>query len=228
MKTFKQLALATVLATTTASVNALVLDTFDYELDLEVNAANLVDTSIETTLLGADAVYTLTYPAAGDTSSEATADTVDVFSVSDDELAFASAGDTPSTLSITWTDLDAVTPLDFTAFGDHIYIDLISVDLAFMLDLTVSWFDTGSLSVVDTVFSTVVDDSFAEPSRILYSFNNWAGADFTKVTAVTADIAGVPDADFRLAEVGVIPEPSTLAMLGLGLLGFAATRKSKV
>ena len=137
----KKLVLAGLLAVySIGSANALVLDTFDYQLDLEVNSANLVDTSTETTVSGFQAVYTLAYGGtSSDHSSGSEADTVDTTGSSDGELAYASAGVTASTLSIAWSDPNAGAFLDLTALGDHFYIDLESVDLSFGFDIGIQW-----------------------------------------------------------------------------------------
>jgi len=230
----KKLGFAALLAFSATSANALVLDTFDYELDILVNgtdSSTVQATSIQTTILGFDALYGLTYTAgAGDFSSTASADTVNVIGTSDGELAYASAGQQSSVLQITWTDLDANSGdwLDLVD-GENtgIYLDLEAVDLSFNLDMTVSWFD-GS-SVIDTAFNTNVSESINAPTRVFYDFSNWTGANFTQVAAFTAVISGVPDADFRISEVGAstVPEPTTLAIFGLGLMGFAVSRKRK-
>ena len=73
--------------------------------------------------------------------------------------------------------------------------------------------------------------SIVTPTTITFGFDNWVGVDFTKIAAFTASIDGVPDADFRISEVGAtsVPEPSTIAIFGLALLGFgfSARRKAK-
>ena len=145
----KKIGFAALLAFSATSANALVLDTFDYNLDITTNGMYPVVTSTETTVLGNDALYTLTYGGATtDLSSEAFADTVNIAGISDGELAYASNGVVGSQLDITWTDLDA-TPGDYLDLvdgsNDAIYFDLESVDLSFNLDMIVTWFDGSSL-----------------------------------------------------------------------------------
>lgn len=228
----KKIGFATLLAFSATSANALVLDTFDYQLDITTNALIPVASSSETTLLGFDALYTLTYGGpATDFTSTARADTVNIIGASDGELAYASAGVTASVLDITWTDLSAAPGdyLDLVGAGDSaIYFDLESVDLSFNLDMVVTWFD--GLGLVNTTYSTILDAaSVTTPTTITYDFTNWVGADFTQVAAFSTRISGVPDADFRISEVGTtnVPEPTTVALFGLALVGFGLSAKRK-
>jgi len=226
----KKLGAAAIIALgTMASANAIVLDTFDYQLDIEVDGTTTNATASETTLLGFDALYNLTYSTPGDFSSSASADTVNTIGISDGELAYASNGSVASVLSVQYTDLNAApgTFLDLVEIDNSIiYFDLEAVDLSFNLDMALTWFNGTNLET--TVYSTLLDSSqITAPTRVEYDFANWVGADFSNVASFTTTISGVPDADFRISELGAVsvPEPTSLAILGLGLLGFAASRK---
>jgi len=229
----KKMGLAGLIATfLIGSANAFVLDTFDYEVDLQVNLSNQSATSTETTVAGFVADYTLNYYGA-DNDSDADADTVNAGGSSAGNLAYASSGIEGSELTVKWLAIHPlstlpgnVVPVDFTAYGDSLYFDLDSIDLSFNIDLIIE-----TLGGTDT-FSALIDSAaVSTPVGLRYGFGNWAGVDFENVLSITAVMTGEPDADFRMSEFGVssgsaaVPEPTTLTLLAFGLLGVAASRR---
>lgn len=62
----------------------------------------------------------------------------------------------------------------------------------------------------------------------LNTFSNFGNTSFTSVKSIEMIVSATKaDADISLAFVQTIPEPSSLALMGLGLVGFSVLRKRK-
>ena len=92
--------------------------------------------------------------------------------------------------------------------------------------LKIEWFDSGYVALGQTVLDTMTG---SDPAG---SWNNLSGIATAVVGAAHGRITlGVQDADgagavfFDNAVVEAIPEPGTLAMFGLGILGFLRLRR---
>ena len=225
----KKLAFAVLMIVGTMSyANALVLDTFDYNVDIENGA---VATPVSTTVydfnifLG-DAEYTLNSLVNG---KESSASTVDFFNVNNGSLNLANNPSASSTLEIFYGQLGDLgnpgyvpVPVDFTLGGDYFYFDVESIDLSFDVTLTVF---NGNKVAAATLMKSY--DSSAVGTQLL-SFNDaaWVGAaDYTAVTGVLLSITGSGNSDLTISEFGIVPEPTTLAIFGLGLLGLGLSRR---
>lgn len=254
----KKLGFAVILAFgVVTSAQALVLDTFDYNMaELKVTNASPTASSTQTTLLGFNAKYDLEYNSDGtglNTAAEATVKTAA------DALFYTSAGpftlDLPadnaerSEVSVRWDGETTIPgpiqyfpPLDLTLGGaDSFYFDLFSIDLEFDFELTVEYFVGAALEpfpgiftyaggFLSETFTSSIDGSLiSTPTTEYIAFSNFLLADLTQVRAVTFKAIGVPDADFVLTEVGTtsIPEPATVALFGLALVGFAFSSRKK-
>ena len=221
-------AAALIIAGTMSSANALVLDSFDYDIDLENGA---VATPVSATVydfnifLG-DAEYTLNSNVNGNESS---ASTVDFFNVNTGQLNVGNDPSASSTLDIFYGQLGDLgtpgyvpVPVDFTLGGDYFYFDVESIDLTF--DVTLTVFNGNKVAAASLMKSY---DSSSLGTQLL-SFNDaaWVGAaDFTAVTGVLLSITGSGNSDLTISEFGVVPEPTTLAIFGLGLLGLGLSRR---
>ncbi|WP_440906533.1 PEP-CTERM sorting domain-containing protein (plasmid) [Catenovulum sp. SX2] len=148
---------------------------------------------------------------------------------------------------------DPSTLLDLSSYASF-YFDILSIDTSFELDLyvisnTEIFADAASTNAffADLYdFGTDIDTSaienlasgwskgetsaagFTAPGTIKLSFDDFVGdADFSAVTGIFAVLSGNPSADFSIAEVGVVPEPASLAVFGAGLLALVGLRRRK-
>jgi hypothetical protein len=227
----KKLGLAALLALgTTGAANAsvVVLDTFDYTpvVGLEVNSGTGTVSAAHFNInsFDADVEYTLAYVAGALDSSAVSFD-----DSGDGVLAYSNDTTMLSTLTISYGAFDGTPPgpLDFSN-SDAFYFDILSSDLGFNLSVTV-----GSNGGTDVSNYMTASTSVASLTRDLIDFADFntvagAGVDFGAVDFVTILITSVSTgSDLSITEFGItsVPEPTSVAIFGLGLVGFALSRK---
>jgi hypothetical protein len=236
----KKLGFASLLAFgAVTSAQAMVLDTFDYSVTLETPLAtsgstisSAVLTGVTNTPIAGDVQYTLT--ATSDASFAPRAGTLptgEMYLFNDDGT---------SNVTLEYSDANATSLLDITDAGasNSFYFDVEFIDLGFILDLTVMDF-AGNSSVVN--YEQLVAIPAADPTeRVYISFNDFNAlavlgggtgteANFSQVVSITAVVSGSnTGADLKISEVGTsVPEPTTIALFGLALVGFAFNSKRK-
>jgi len=233
MKLGKKLGLAALLAfITTTTTQAMVLDSFDYDVALQGSATNGVSvdsgilTGVTNTIPAGDVVYTLT------STSDATIGAQAGATLGAGELYLFNTNGT-SNLTLSYFDLNGgpISGLDITDGGlsDQFYFDIEFIDLGFFLDIIVQ----DIYSQVSTVTYSQTDAILlSDPTERVYAaFSDFVGvADFSAVGQITAVIRGTTaGADLTISEVGTanVPEPSTVAIFGLALVGFAFSSRRK-
>ena len=208
---------------------AFVLDSFDYyELPLPASYILNLENKTETGTVDSsgDSFYSVSgssvfYSIENLSNGNPTFTGTSTLATGTGQLSYNEDNGVDSELSITYT---APGPLDLDSLGEAFYFDVLTADAGIEITLTVNS-STGTSATTVTIPGAIIT-----ATQVLINFSSFVGsADFTALTDLTVLIASPGAAtDFSISEAGVVPEPSAIAILGLGLIGLGLRRRKLV
>lgn len=221
---------------TMGSASAVVLDTFSYDeanqVDSTIFVPNTVTTDVE--FLGiAGLTVSADYTHKMLLDGLPPEDKESILRSGNDYLSFDNDSGVSAQLSILYYAMVAdqngpfALPLDFTLFGSGFYFDTVFSDADIGVTVTVTDVFNNNFAYSDNTTAYNYAQNGGDFRRSYIGFNNFVGIDMTKVTSVLLTFDAEFAGDFTLSEYGVIPEPSTVAIFGLALVGFAFSSRRK-
>ncbi|MGF1687607.1 PEP-CTERM sorting domain-containing protein [Photobacterium japonica] len=123
-------------------------------------------------------------------------------------------------------DADGLGSEDLAANGNAFLLDVLDADFGFTFSIEV-WSGAGGSSFKNEYVAAGTN----VPVTRSFAFSDFTGVDFTDVSAIefvinTEGLAGQTSIDFTI-DAFKVPEPTSMALFGLGLMGLGYTRRRK-
>ncbi|WP_434361979.1 PEP-CTERM sorting domain-containing protein [Parasalinivibrio latis] len=152
-------------------------------------------------------------------------------------LSYATGDGDIASASIQYDGLDGIAEtvdttglgaVDFAAAGNAFILDVLSADASFNFAINL-WSNAGA--VFEQVVLSSGPTQIVSPVSLAVSFANFTLIDFTSISALefiinTDGASGPVSIDFSIDAL-TVPEPASIALLGVGLLGIGYMRRRK-
>ncbi len=224
-------ALATsILLLASHSASAVVIDLFtDDQAILSVTGTSASSSATGTDIIGGERDISVISGSKAKTEVEVAYGELNVAS---NLAGYDSSADAESTIEYTvvvqWDGVDGSMALDDAGLGG---VDLSGLTGFLVQILSSDGFGSFTVQITESD-GTTFEHSYAyiavsasNPTSFVIEFTDFAGLDLSDIGSIQLTLNGVGNTDIRVASIETVPEPSSLAVMGLALVGLAGVAR---